>query len=113
MREELAKYQQIANDLRSRIAAGEYPTGTAIPSKPNLMKRYGAAQHTVDHAVDVLREDGLVEPQRGRGVFVLKPPESGPSEYDLVNGRIDEIAEEVRRLGQRLCDVERMLREPR
>ena len=77
-RGELSKYEQIAADLRARIESGEFPPGSLLPSEAKLKERYGAAQATIRHAIAVLRDEGLAEPEQGVGVWVRKPPVPGP-----------------------------------
>jgi len=101
------RYRQIAADLRARIESGEFPPGSMLPAERRLETHYGAAQATVRHAIDVLREAGLAEPEHGVGVWVREPPQPGPSEYEVLLGRIDEMDEIVRRLEERMSAVER------
>ena len=63
-------YRGIANDIEARIANGEYPPGTKIPSYSQLAKLYSVSISTAQRAVIVLRERGLVVGAQGRGVFV-------------------------------------------
>ncbi|MFD0000763.1 GntR family transcriptional regulator [Nocardia sp. NPDC127526] len=64
------KYQAIANDLRDKIVSGVYPVGSQLPTKAELMTTYEVALNTVDKALDVLRDIGLVESHQGVGTFV-------------------------------------------
>jgi GntR family transcriptional regulator len=63
-------YQQLAAHLRDRIAAGEI-TGV-LPSYTALCAETGLSLGTVQRAVQVLADEGLVFSVRGRGVFVRK-----------------------------------------
>jgi GntR family transcriptional regulator len=63
-------YRGIANDIEARIAAGEYPPGSKIPSYSQLADLYSVSISTAQRAVIVLRERGLVVGSQGRGVFV-------------------------------------------
>lgn len=65
-----AKYQVIANDLRAKIAAGVFEIDGLLPTKADLMTQYGVALNTIDRALDVLRDLGLIESQQGVGTFV-------------------------------------------
>jgi GntR family transcriptional regulator len=65
-----AKYQQIADDLRSAIASGRYLAGDRLPGENGLMARYGVARMTARHALDVLQQEGLTTTKKGVGVFV-------------------------------------------
>jgi GntR family transcriptional regulator len=101
------KYRQVADDLRARIEAGEYPVDSLLPTKPELMRHYAASLGTIDHAIAELRVLGLVETVQGVGMYARKPPAGPSSEYEAVMSRIDEISEEVRQLQERMAAVER------
>lgn len=70
MRSGVPSYRQLADRLRTAIAAGEYPAASAIPSLTTLMQETGLARATVQHAVRVLEDEGLVVRVSGRGTFV-------------------------------------------
>lgn len=67
-------YQQIARQLREQIAAGEI-TGQ-LPTLLDLMNTITPrpGYNTVRKAIEVLKEEGLVETAPGRGTFVKKGP---------------------------------------
>lgn len=73
-------YQQIARKLRERIAAGDIPVGRRIPSLVEMEQEYEVARDTLRKAVQVLREEGLVETVRGMGVYVIAVPGDQPDE---------------------------------
>ena len=56
-------WQQIANDLRARIDAGEYPAGERLPGQRHLMQHYRAADRTISRALHQLRDDGYLVSQ--------------------------------------------------
>jgi DNA-binding GntR family transcriptional regulator len=62
------------------------------------MNRYDVALATVTKALSVLSDAGLAETIQGKGTFARKPPPPGPSGYDLVMERLDDIDERLRRL---------------
>jgi GntR family transcriptional regulator len=62
--------KQIADDLRALITAGELAAGAKLPSERELSERYRVAPQTVRQAVAILKHEGLVVGQPGRGVFV-------------------------------------------
>ncbi|RZQ60467.1 GntR family transcriptional regulator [Amycolatopsis suaedae] len=66
-------FRQVAADLRGRIEAGEYAPGTKLPSERELVEAYGVSRPTIRDAVNVLRSEGLVTAEHGRGVFVRPP----------------------------------------
>lgn len=71
----MAKYLDIAKDLRDRIRDGRYPVGSALPGLTDLKEQYDASLNTVRAAQDLLRQEGLLRIAQGEGAFVLKAPE--------------------------------------
>ncbi|MGA5321100.1 GntR family transcriptional regulator [Streptomyces seoulensis] len=68
------KYEEIAESLRARIAAGEFASGETIPSGRDLAERWGVSRATAIKAVDVLRNDGVVVAKQGTGFVVTETP---------------------------------------
>ncbi|WP_284746465.1 GntR family transcriptional regulator [Amycolatopsis sp. RTGN1] len=68
-------FRQVAADLREKITAGEYSPGEQLPSERDLVDSYGVSRPTIREAVNLLRSEGLVTAEHGRGVFV-RPPAS-------------------------------------
>lgn len=66
----LPKYDQIASDLRGRIVRGELAPGAALPSERELTERWAVSRSTVVKALDVLRQEGLVDTRQGTGSTV-------------------------------------------
>lgn len=67
---DMAPYQRIAKEIRDQIVAGVYGPGDRIPSTRELVDREGVAKATIDKAMRVLKDDGLVETQPGIGLVV-------------------------------------------
>ena len=68
------RYQEIAEELRSRLAAGEFGAGRLLPSEAELGAAYAASRITVRRALELLREDGLVDSRQGLGWMVAGDP---------------------------------------
>lgn len=66
-------YAQIADDLAARIAVGEYPPGSMLPTTAELADLYSVSVTTAYRAVALLRDRGLAVGSQGRGVFVATP----------------------------------------
>ncbi|MFI6308507.1 GntR family transcriptional regulator [Amycolatopsis thailandensis] len=66
-------FRQIAADLRQKISAGSFAPGDQLPSERELTETYQASRPTVRDAIKVLRAEGLVTAEHGRGVFVRPP----------------------------------------
>ena len=63
-------YLQLAGKLRDAITAGEYGPREAIPSLKQLQQESTLAMGTVQRAIQVLEDEGLVYTVPGRGTFV-------------------------------------------
>jgi len=63
-------YQQVANALRAAILTRKLAPGEKLPSGNELASRYGVARMTVQQAIRLLRDEGLVVSRQGSGVFV-------------------------------------------
>jgi hypothetical protein len=69
-RDSPSPYERIAADLRTRIAAGEWGPGIPLPTMAELAREHHVAPGTVQRAVALLREEGLVEVSSGRRTAV-------------------------------------------
>ncbi|MBX2864126.1 MAG: phosphonate metabolism transcriptional regulator PhnF [Leptolyngbyaceae cyanobacterium MAG.088] len=69
----LPLYLQIADELRRNIEESVFNVGDQLPPELELSKRFGVHRHTLRRAVEVLRQEGLVDVERGRGTFVVAP----------------------------------------
>ncbi|MFI2650221.1 winged helix-turn-helix domain-containing protein [Micromonospora fulviviridis] len=67
--------EQIADDLAARIASGEYPAHTKLPSNRELAGLYSVSVGTIAQVQRRLRERGLTYGVPGAGVFVEGPEE--------------------------------------
>jgi DNA-binding transcriptional regulator YhcF (GntR family) len=63
-------YIQVAGALRAAILTKTFEPGDQLPSGSQLATRYGVARMTVQQAIRVLRDEGLVVSRQGSGVFV-------------------------------------------
>jgi DNA-binding GntR family transcriptional regulator len=69
------RWRVITGELRAAILDGRYPPGGALPSEPELVRRYGVSRPTVRKAIDTLVSEGLAYVMRGRGSFVRPTPQ--------------------------------------
>src|SRR6516225_9201936 len=93
-------YLQIADQVRSLIAAGEFPPGSRLPAERELAKRFGVSRPTFREALIALEVEGYVDVRPGSGIIVTAqkrtscdgPGDEGPLEIFrarmLVEGEI-------------------------
>lgn len=70
----LPLYQQIADELRQNIQDAVFKVGDRLPTETELSNRFGVNRHTLRRAMEVLRHEGIVDVERGRGTFVVAAP---------------------------------------
>jgi DNA-binding GntR family transcriptional regulator len=73
----LPVYLRVAADLRRSIAEGEAKPGQRLPPARDLAAVAGVNQNTMFRALRHLRDEGLLEFRRGRGIIVSGTPERG------------------------------------
>ncbi len=69
-----SQYRQLADLLRAAILRGDYPPGSTFPSEPELAEQHGVSRPTINRALLVLRSEGLIRVERGRGTIVRSVP---------------------------------------
>lgn len=62
----MEKYQEVAEQIRQKIANGTYPPGYELPSIEELMAEYRLSRTPIRAALKLLTDDGLLNPGRGR-----------------------------------------------
>jgi GntR family transcriptional regulator len=63
-------HERIAADLRDDIMSGELPPGANLPSTAQLRTRFDASNATVQKALQLLKDEGLVVGRAGAAVTV-------------------------------------------
>jgi GntR family transcriptional regulator len=76
-RSPVALHDQVAARIRRAIADGEAGPGERLPLARDLAAVLGVNKNTVLRALHLLREEGLLEFRRGRGITVAGTPEHG------------------------------------
>lgn len=66
----LPKYLRIHSNLRERISSGQWPSGSPLPSQRELADEFGVSIMTLRQALQLLTDEGLIEPRHGSGTFV-------------------------------------------
>src|ERR1700745_2606901 len=68
-------FEQVAADIRRAILDGEAKPGERLPPARDLAAELGVNTNTVLRSLRLLRDEGLLEFRRGRGVSVAGTPE--------------------------------------
>src|SRR5512146_3431470 len=67
-------YQQILNEISSRIASGDWIGGTQLPTEAELENELQVSRVTIRQALSAAVEEGLVIRLPGKGTFVSGTP---------------------------------------
>ncbi len=70
-------HEQVAAEIRRAIGDGEAKPGERLPPARDFAAVLGVNTNTVLRAFRLLRDEGLLEFRRGRGVTVAGTPERG------------------------------------
>jgi GntR family transcriptional regulator len=100
-------HEQVAAAIRRAIADGEARPGERLPPARDLAAVLGVNANTVFRALRTLREEGLVEFRRGRGVSVTGiAPRRSP-----VVAKARELVAVARRYGYRPEELAEIIRQ--
>ena len=93
-------FEQVAGQIRRAIAEGEARPGERLPPAKDLAAVLGVNANTVLRALRLLRDEGLLEFRRGRGISVAATPERS-----VIVERARDLVELARRNGYRLDEL--------
>jgi DNA-binding GntR family transcriptional regulator len=98
------KYAQVVTEIKRRIEAGDYLPGTLLPSEHQLVEGFGVSRPTIVKSLAVLRQEGWIDTQQGKGSFVRGQPALAGSErtrpaHDVLELPETELAGELVQAG--------------
>src|ERR1700754_3621136 len=85
------RYRIAAAELRRRIMAGAIPPGALLPSEAALTREFGLSRGVVREAMALLRAEGLVVTEMGRGTYarpVLPIRRLGSERYGIERDQV-------------------------
>src|ERR1700719_4921419 len=90
-------YLQIMEQIKQRVAVGDWPRGEEIPSIRQLAVALRVSVITVKRAYLELEREGVIVTQQGKGSIVALNPDLSPRLYDE---EFSEHLEKGARLGE-------------
>jgi GntR family transcriptional regulator len=100
-------HEQVAAAIRRAIAEGEAKPGERLPPARDLATVLGVNANTVLRALRTLRDEGLLEFRRGRGVTVS----GGAPERSVVVDRVRELVALARTYGYGVDELAEIMRQ--
>ena len=76
MKKNKNKYLSIYERVRDDIVSGIYAKNSKLPSKRTMADEYGVSVITVEHAYELLSEEGYILPMEKKGYYVIYAPDS-------------------------------------
>lgn len=64
-------YRQIVRFVSDKVASGEWPVGTRLPSQRAMAELFGVNRSTVSNATDELTSYGIIGGSRGAGTHII------------------------------------------
>lgn len=64
-------YRRISDAILARLAVGEFPVGSRLPTERKLADAYGVSRASVREAVVALEMIGVLELRKGSGIYVV------------------------------------------
>ncbi len=98
--EALPLHDQVAAEIRRAIAEGEAGPGDRLPLAKDLAAVLGVNKNTVFRALHILRDEGLLDFTRGRGVTVAGTPEKS-----AVLSKVRELIDFARKQGYQRDEI--------
>lgn len=78
-------YIKLYNHIKKDIVDGVYPYNTKIPSKRTMASQFGVSVISVEHAYDLLRDEGYIRSVEKSGYFVSFRDSDGFSSFPEEN----------------------------
>src|SRR5687767_10705447 len=97
-------HDQVAGAIRRAIGEGSFSPGERLPPARDLADALGINANTVLRALRDLRDEGLLEFRRGRGVSVVSTPARG-----AVIGKARELIDFARHNGYQVDELVRII----
>ncbi|MES1171554.1 MAG: GntR family transcriptional regulator [Actinomycetota bacterium] len=87
-------FAQVAAAIRAHLSSGEARPGDRLPPARDVASGLGVNVHTVLHAYQELRDEGLIDLRRGRGAVVTDGA-----------GAVAKLQQDIDALGRRAAEL--------
>jgi GntR family transcriptional regulator len=77
----MRRFLQVADQIRNRIEAGDYPVGRRLPGRDRLAVEFGAGNSTVTQALAYLAAEGVIRIKPQSGAYPVPDAERTPEPW--------------------------------
>jgi len=107
-----ARYQQMAVDIASKIAEGQYQVGDKLYARSQVASQYFVSPETARRAIAILSDMGIVETTKGSGVLVRSSEKAlAFVRHSRDTNTLSELKASVIQQSEQLADEIEILRE--
>lgn len=105
-------YEQIVNQIRDAVVAGELAAGEAMPSIRNLAKELSVSVITTKRAYEELENEGVIKSVAGKGFYVCSQSNDILKEKQimLLEKRYTELISDSRKAGMKLDEIFKLVK---
>ena len=89
------KYENIYKNIKAQIESGKYPANTYLPSENSMVSVYNCTRNTIRRALSMLKLEGYIVLQHGKGAMVVYEPQFSTSLFTI--GAIESLSEATQR----------------
>lgn len=98
-------YAQLIEQIKERVALGDWPAGTKLPSIREMAMALDISAITVKRTYLELERDGAIVTQQGRGSWVAEQADPQRLQLDELQRQIDRSVELAQAAGWRLEEL--------
>lgn len=103
-------FLQLADMIKSDIVSGKFKTTEKLPSVREFALSFGINPNTVQKALQILEDDGLIVTDRTNGKFVAGSNDKIQAQKSkTINHEIDLFVEKMKSLGLGLDEIKNLI----
>ena len=103
-------FLQLADIIKSDIISGKFKTTEKLPSVREFALIYAVNPNTVQKALQILEDEGLILTDRTNGKFVAESPEAIESQKrKIMQKEVDLFVEKMKNLGLSITEIKNLI----
>ena len=103
-------FLQLAELIKSEIISGKYQTGDKLPSVRDFAFEFQVNPNTVQKALQILEDEGLITTDRTNGKFVAdNKNQIEQQKSKTINREIDLLFEKMQALGLEISEIKELI----
>ena len=103
-------FMQLANMIKSDIIGGKFKPNDKLPSVREFALEFGVNPNTVQKALQLLEDDGLITTDRTNGKFVANNPNKIKTQKDkIINEETRVFVEKMQAFGLSIKEIKELI----